>query len=364
MFAVNWQSLQKEVDQQNMLALLESFPRQVEEAIEIGRNFDISQIEKTDIRNLVFSGMGGSAIGGDLLKLLGTHQLKVPVEVVRNYFVPEFLSDTTLFTAFSFSGNTEETISAFKHAGEKHARRLVISSGGQLKELCREAHVPFVQIPGGRPPRTALGYLMIPILVILSRLGFFQNRDNPLGELQLYLRTAKEKYRLETETVDNPAKKLALKLVNRVPIIYSSVDMSAVGLRWKGQFSENAKVPAFQNVVPEMNHNEIVGWERVANLALEDKLQVIFLRDSQDYKRIQSRMEITETIVAKAAKSRPIRIESEGEGRLTRLFSFIYLSDFTSYYLALLNKVDPTPIPFIDVLKDTLAKIPVDEPSK
>jgi len=351
----DWEALRSQFDGSNMLSLLETFPSQVKEAIAIGESFEL-KMGLPDIQNLIFAGMGGSAMAGDLLQLIGRHQAPIPISVIRNYFLPEFISDKTLFMAFSFSGNTEETLSAFEHAGTKGAIRLAISSGGKLEALCRKSHTPFIRIPGGRPPRTALGYLLIPILIVLSKLNILQSVEKDLADLASFCETFIDRLKMKTGTDENPAKSLALKLANRLPIIYSSTEMSAAGLRWKSQLSENAKVLAFQNVIPEMNHNEIVGWEGVKNLSLEDRLQVIFLRDSNETPRIQSRMEITESIISQHVNVPPAKIFSTGKTLLNRIFSLILTGDFASYYLALINGVDPTPIKTIDILKSSLTK--------
>jgi len=339
----------QKIDRSNMLQLLTGFPQQFRKAREIGEAFE-PDINHNDIKNIVFAGMGGSAIGGDLIISCINHELRMPAVVNRNYFLPNFVDRSTLVFVSSFSGNTEETLSCYADAKTKKAKIICITSGGKLAQQANEDGVPLIRIPGGIPPRTALGYLSIPLLVLLSSSGFVKLISDDFDEAEELLVKKEKLY--SPDASSNDALNLANQLKNKVPILYSSADLLAVvPVRWKGQFSENAKVMAFSNVFPELNHNEIVGWERLPNMLTN--FQIIYFRDREDYIRNQQRMNITQGILEKVT-SPIIELYSEGYSRLARLFSLIYLGDWVSFYLATINGIDPTPVEKIDILKNQL----------
>lgn len=339
----------QQIDRSNMLQLLTSFPKQFQEARQIGASFDL-KIDRDNIKHLLFAGMGGSAIGGDLIISCLSHELTIPALVIRNYFLPHFVDQSSLVIVSSYSGNTEESLSCYQEAKREKAQIVCITSGGQLAEQARYDGMPLVMIPGGAPPRTALGYLSIPILILLARSGFTMSGNSDLDETEKLLWQKSAQY--SPAVPDNFAYSLAQKLEAKIPILYSSVEfLEVVGRRWKGQFSENAKVLAFMNVFPELNHNEIVGWERLGSLL--KNFQIIYLRDKEDYERIQKRMAVSRQIL-EGVTCPVIELVTEGKSRLTRLFSLIYSGDWVSYYLALINGLDPTPVEKIQILKDKL----------
>jgi len=336
-------------DKHNMLKLLTTFPKQFQEACNIGNSFD-HKIDAQKIKNIVFVGMGGSAIGGDVIISCLSDELTIPAEVNRNYFLPVYVDQSTLVIVSSFSGDTEESLSCYQNARSKNAQIVCITSGGELLNKAEHDGVPAIFIPGGVPPRTALGYLSIPILVLLVKSGLASFKPEEFEETQNLLTVLAKKYAPDNK--NNPAIKLAQQLYEKIPIIYSSADLlSVAAMRWKGQFSENAKMLAFVNVFPELNHNEIVGWEQLPELLKQ--FQIIYLRDNKDFSRNQKRMDITKNILDSVTNP-IIEFKTEGVSRLARLFSLIYLGDMVSFYLAMLNNVDPTPIEKIQLLKDRL----------
>jgi len=337
-------------DKEHMLKLILELPKQCETSGDIAQKFDVP-VEYRNAANIVTTGMGGSAIGGDLARMIFSSQSPVPIVVNRNYTIPEFISDKTLFIAVSYSGNTEETLSAFKAAHKKGAKLLVITSGGKLKELAIKWGAPYLIVPGGQPPRASLGYLFIPLLSVISRLGFAPNfnLNADLSEsIKLLSKMADE---FSPEEQCSLPQKLANSLHNHIPIICVAQDLDAVATRWKGQFCENSKTLAYHNVFPEMNHNEIEGWLHPGELT--KKCQVIILRDESDHQRIEKRMDITQRLIEEHTAG-VICVESRGESLLARLLSLIYIGDFTSFYLAILNKIDPTPVDRIGNLKSRL----------
>lgn len=336
-------------DRHIMLKLLTSFPDQLQHARQIGNDFKF-HIDPSKIKTIVFAGMGGSAIGGDLVISQLGDQFTKPALVIRNYSLPGFVDSATLVIISSYSGNTEESISCLEQAKAKKAQILCITSGGEIAAKANASGFPVITIPGGAPPRTALAYLSVPILIVLTKNGFAADISFELNETELLLQHKAVDYSPDSQ--NNPALDLAKKLIGKIPILYSSADLlGVVGLRWKGQLSENAKVLAFHNVFPELNHNEIVGWEKLNHLF--ENFQIIYLRDLADHSRNQIRMDITKKILEQVAPP-IIQLFTEGHSRLARLFSLIYLGDMVSYYLAILNGIDPTPIEKIQFLKDQL----------
>lgn len=333
----------KEIDRSDMLTILLNFPQQWEEAGRIGREFPSPHYK--GIGNIVITGMGGSAIGGDILRLYLSSELELPIFVNRGYTLPRFVDDTTLVVAVSYSGNTEETLSVYKHAKKVGAKIVAVSSGGTLSELCRQDRFPVATIPPRLPPRTALGYLFLPTLITLQKLGLIKDKQDEIEETLLLLRRLSSEY----ASPENQPYKLALKLKGKIPIIYQEEALGAVGLRWKTQINENSKVLAYAVNFPEMNHNEIVGWEGSHIAPLSD-FKPLVLRDKGESERIVRRIDITKSVIGGEFEE----IWSRGESLLARLFSLIYYGDFLSFYLAILTGVDPTPVKPIDTLKKEL----------
>jgi glucose/mannose-6-phosphate isomerase len=342
----------KKIDAKGMYDLIYNFPQQLIEGAHLGFIADL-KLPGFAPQNIILTGMGGSAIGGDLARSYLSYELKVPFTVCRNYLLPEYVNDKTLVFVSSYSGETEETLSAFQQAQKRKAKIIAITSGGTLLQECNKDGFPFILIPKGFPPRAALGYSFTPVLVTLSRLGLIQDKIEELEKTSKFLEEKREEYSLGKKKNQNPAKKLALNLHGKLSIIYTSTDyFDAVGYRWKGQFGENSKILAYNNYFPEFNHNELVGWKVLDQI--RDKLQVIILKDKEDHPRIKLRMQIVKNIIQKK-KVKVFEIESQGEGLLSRIFSLIQLGDFTSFYIAILNQVDPTPVEVIDYLKKELA---------
>lgn len=342
----------KAVDTENMFDVLLNFHNQINEAAEIAGKVDVSGVNKEGIKNIVINGLGGSAIGGDLVRSYTSNEIKIPVYINRNYFLPSFVDSNTLIIISSYSGNTEETVSAYKDAIKKNCKIICISSGGTVEEIAGENQHLLVKIPVGLQPRCALGYSFFTLLITLSKLGFIKDKTDEINEV-ISLLEKKSKVYIEHKLENNKAIKIAESLKGNLPIIYSSVDiLDVVNLRWRGQISENAKILAYGNLYPEMNHNELVGWK--LNEDILKKIVVVFLKDKEDYERIKLRMEITTEIIEKHT-DRIINLNGEGTSRLARIFDLIYLGDWVSYYLAIMNNVNPTPVEAINYLKNKLA---------
>ncbi len=349
------ESILRERDPDGMLETLAGLPEQCQDALLLGDDAPLPSLRQP--QQVVMGGLGGSAIGGDLVRILMAREARVPLVVVRDYLLPAFVDENTLVFLTSYSGNTEETLSTYEDAGKKGAERLVLTTGGRLAECAQRDGVPWIRVPSGLPPRSAIGYLSLPVLVVLSRLGIipFERRDG--CELVETMRRMREQLGPQNPCEKNPAKALAISLYGRIPLVYGTAQTTeAAALRWKGQINENAKALAYYNVLPEMNHNEVVGFEAPGESL--GSLAVIFLRDKADHPRVQARIEITKEIL----RGRVAVIKEywgEGNSLLSRLFSLIYLGDYASVYLALLYGINPKPVAVIDYLKRELQTHPL-----
>jgi len=344
------------IDRSKMRKLLLEFPLQCEKAIQIGENLNVPQNYFQKKGKILICGMGGSAIGGEMLKTLLSKKIKVPIFVNRNYVLPQYIDEKTLVFIVSYSGNTEETLSAYKETKKRGCSVISISSGGKLKKLSIENKIFSITIPSGMPPRTAIGYLFIPILKTLEKLGWIEEKDYDYNELLEVLNAISDKYSPEVPLKKNFAKSTAYEMLGKIPLIYGVQGKTdAIAHRLKTQFNENSKIFAFWNVFPELNHNEIVGLTDVGKVNLRD-FYPIFIRDEEENERIKKRIEITQSIMKeKGIAWREIR--SEGKNPLTKTFSSIYIGDWISFYLAILQEVDPTPIKMIDLFKKQLDEL-------
>ncbi|OGF48848.1 MAG: bifunctional phosphoglucose/phosphomannose isomerase [Candidatus Firestonebacteria bacterium RIFOXYA2_FULL_40_8] len=343
----------KLLDPSGMMENVLNFPDMVETGIQLGKDALIPASYKK-IKKVLFTGLGGSAIGGDILKNLLGDNSPVSISVNRNYSVPAWVDKDTLVFAASHSGNTEETISAFKDALSKKAKVIVVTSGGTLKKLAEGHKLPVVVVPGGKPPRASLPYLFFPVLLIMDKLGFTKIKTSELDELSEILRKLKKAYSPEVKAETNPAKQLASKLFAKPVIVFGAADLTdAVATRWKCQLAENSKVFTFTCTIPEMNHNEIVSWELLKKVLR--KFAVLFLQDGNELPQIKKRFKLTKQVIGKKANWVG-EVNSVGESMLIRTFSLIYLGDFTSVYLALLYNEDPTAIKIIEDFKNALSK--------
>ena len=344
------------MDSSGMAELLRNFPKQVEEAIQIGENFRLPASFKGPFEKIVFVGMGGSAIGGDVIRSLAAADSPIPIWTSRHYDLPSFVDSKTLCIFSSYSGNTEETLSAFREGKGRRLKTVVITSGGELARKAEGASIPWIQIPKGFPPRAALGYSVFPLLKLLGKLKLVRWDAEGVEEMLLLLESlARKKHDPQVPFRSNPAKQLAQALWGRWTVIYAGTELlDSAALRFRNQIEENAKAMASHHILPEMNHNEILGWQFPAQVL--SKTTCVFLRDAKDHARIQLRIKITKDLLAKKHSVSTEEIDSEGKSRLARLFSVISLGDWVSFYLALLYRIDPTPVAVIEYLKKQLAE--------
>ena len=335
-----------------MYNLIKSFPEQSSEAIEIANATKI-KLSIPKIKNVLITGLGGSAIGGDILRSYSANEIGVPVLVNRSYTLPKFVDGNSLVVVSSYSGGTEETISAYSQARKKGAQILVISSGGKIGETASRSHHNWIKIPGGLPPRAALGYSFFSLLTAFQKTGLLKPKPVETKETLALLKQLSDEY---SDYEKNPQPlRLADLLMNMLPIVYSSSEkFDAVNLRWRGQIEENAKTVAYGNFFPEMNHNEIVGYSTLRDLL--SRFMVIYLLDEDDHPRVAARFNFVKEIIRPYC-SNIIEIRSQGKSLLARMFSLIHLADWTSYYLSIKKNVDPTPVNNIDILKKNLSEL-------
>ena len=339
-------------DPGGMLAVIEAFPRKLEEAIRIGRDFRIPSGWGRNVKQIVFAGVGGSAIGADVIVGYTQRQIGCPVMVNRGYTLPQFVGPETLLVVSSYSGNTEETISSYKDGKDKKAAVIAISSGGEVEKMAKACGDPHIKIPAGFPPRMAIEFLVIPGLLLLEQLGLIKLRDADFAEAVSVVRRLRDSMN-PAATSGNEAKELAVFLHGKYPLFYSAMDhFEALALRWRGQVEENAKVLATHHVLPEMNHNEIMGWEnQTEQLGF---FAPVFLRDAEEHPRVRVRMKITQELIRKRGVLFR-EVYSEGDSLLARIFSLIYKADYMSFYLAVLYGANPIENKSIDYLKKQLA---------
>ncbi len=335
-----------------MIEYLEDFPSQCEKAVQIAMNFPIDLKRYGSIYHVVVCGMGGSAAGGDLIKSYLQGEARIPIEVNRGYLLPGYVGENTLVFAISYSGNTEETLSAYRDALSRSARIIAITSGGKLEELSRKNGNDVIEIIGGMPPRATFGYLFFPVLTLLQRLGLVGSKEEETRETIQNLQILAKEYNPQNKA--NLAKDISEKVTGHLLLIYAPDHLAACAIRWKNQFNENSKIAAFFAILPEMNHNEIEVWATGSEFT--KKFYIIFLRDSAESERIKKRIEITESIL-KNKVAGVQHVISRGKSLLCRLHSLIYLGDWVSTYVALGNSVDPLPTPMIDLLKSRLAQL-------
>ncbi|MCX7661747.1 MAG: bifunctional phosphoglucose/phosphomannose isomerase, partial [Candidatus Omnitrophica bacterium] len=329
-------------------------PLQCRIALEIAGTCKIL-IEEREFSNVIFCGMGGSAIGGDLLRTLLYFETNLPILVFRDYSLASFINERSLVFLSSYSGDTEETLSCYEEVKRKTKNIIGISSGGKLKQLCQDNKFTFIQIPPGLPPRSALGYLSLIPLEVLGRLGLISKYTDTIIQTISYLENLRDKKLSPKVSLgDNPAKLIAKKLFNKFVIIYtSSIHFDVCALRLKAQINENAKAPAWTGFFPEMNHNEIVGWQNLKRFF--KNFIILNLKDQNMHPRILKRMWITKEILEEEGLE-IIELNAEGNNLLSKIFSLIYIGDFISFYLAMLYGVDPTPVERISFLKRKLAE--------
>jgi len=345
-------SVYRQLDKSGMLIHLHGFSEQCQKAWEKVLKFDLP-LQYTKISNVVIVGMGGSAIGGDIVRRLALAESKLPVWVHRDYGLPAFVDESTLVIASSYSGNTEETISAFTESLKTPAKKLVITSGGKLKHLAENESIPVFVVDYQAPPRAAFPSNFVPLVGIFQKLGLLGDKSADLQEAVDILKKLSRDFIENKPSASNPAKQLAAKLRGRVAVIYGAEILSEVAQRWKEQFNENSKAWAFSESFPELNHNAVVGYEFPPEA--KEKIFVLMMRSSSLRPQNLLRYEITAKLLDKAGIAYKFA-EARGKSALAQMMSLVLLGDYASFYLAILNEVDPSSTDAINFVKQYLAK--------
>ncbi|RME49523.1 MAG: bifunctional phosphoglucose/phosphomannose isomerase [Chloroflexi bacterium] len=335
-------------DPAGMLDRIHELPAQVRDAWDAIQTF---QPPRREIRHVVVAGMGGSAIGGSLVQALAEPECPVPISVNRDYHLPAYVGKDTLVIASSYSGNTEETLSALDEALTSGAITVGVTTDGRLAEIARERGFQHVLFNYDAPPRAAVGHSFTLLLGLLVRFGLLADKADEVAEAVDVMLRLQRVLGPQVPAARNPAKDLARRLAGKVPTIYGAGLLAPVARRWKGQFNENAKTWAAFDEMPELNHNTVLGYGHPSHLT--ETAFVIMLRSSLEDPQIATRFDITAELLERAGIDHAV-VTAWGESPTAQMLSALHYGDYVSYYLAALNQEDPTPIPAIDYLKRRL----------
>lgn len=341
----------RELDPGKMYQAIYDFPDQLADSMAIGEAIKLKH-NYDNVQSVIVVGMGGSAIGGDVANMLAGDELKLPLQVVRNYRLPAWAGANTLVICSSYSGNTEETLAVYRQARAQGAALIGITTGGKIEQLLDADGYDKIKIVPGLQPRAALAYSFVSLLYLLQHLGMIG--ESIAGELQATIELLQARRDIYGATHNNPTLELAKRIAGKLPVIYGETDSTAVvAARWRGQLNENAKMLAHTNELPEMNHNEIVGWEN--NPHLLDQAYVIWLKDESDNVRVAHRREISNRLIDQYCRQETVAVA--GTSRFVRLLHLIHFGDWLSFWCALEHGTDPTPVEKIMELKGQLEQI-------
>ena len=344
-----------ELDSEDVLGAVERFADQCREAWDIGRAAT-GLPDATGVDSIVVLGMGGSGVSGDVVRSVVEPRLPVPFTVIKSYGpLPEWVGRNTLVFAVSYSGSTEETVAALEEAHQRGCRAVTVSSGGPLAEKATEYGLAHVRIPTGLQPRASLGYLTLPILAVLVEVGLVPEMQDDIDEAVQVLADIGSRCHRKRSAEENPAKDLAARIIGRVPVVYGGHGLGATAAyRFKCDLNEYGKTPAFWGEIPELDHNEIVGWNQLADITSE-KFVLILLRDDADHERVKLRFELTRELI-EGNLAEVIELPAEGISPLARILSLILITQLAAIYVGLGYGIDPGPVEVIMKLKGQLAE--------
>ena len=336
----------KELDPQDMLGYIEDLPDQLQAAWELGQGQPLPAAEQAT--HIVIAGMGGSAIGGDLLAAYASPAAKAPIIVWRNYDAPGFVSSQTLLIASSHSGNTEETLSAFDQAAAAGAMTMAVTTGGELEEKATRAGAPVWRFKHDGQPRSAVGFSFGLLLAALVRLGFIEFDPAELDETTIAMRDQMKAIGADVPATGNLAKRVAGQFMERWPIIIAADFLAPVARRWRTQLAEIPKAVAQFEELPEADHNMLEGVQHPEMLF--GPTMAVFLRSTFNHPRNLKRLEATRSVLMVEGFNTDI-LEAEGASRLSHQWTSLHLGDYVAYYLAMAYGTDPTPVPIMQDLK-------------
>jgi glucose/mannose-6-phosphate isomerase len=323
---------------------IDDFSNHLREAIEIANNTNLTSCTK-EIRNVLICGLGGSGIGGTIVSDIISPKVDIPITATKDYSIPNFVNEHTLVIANSYSGNTEETLYALEKCQSRAAEIAVITSGGKLKAIAEENKYNKIIIPGNQPPRAMFGYAFTELFFMLNHYGIIDD------SFKSDFTKAIELLDTEKSDIQEQAMSLAKKMYKQTPVIYVANGFEGVAVRFRQQINENSKMLCWHHVVPEMNHNELLGWRTNVN-----DLAVVYFRNKSDYDRNQIRMDINKKVISKFTEN-ITEIWSKGDSLIENSLYHINLGDWVSWYLSEMNNVDAIEIDVIDFLKGELAKV-------
>ncbi len=321
-----------------------NFSKQLSEAINIGSNAKLTE-SKNKISNVLICGLGGSGIGGSIISELAAGSAKIPINVTKGYFIPAYVNENTLVIISSYSGNTEETLNCMELAIEKNAKIVSVTSGGTVLEISRVKNFDHIIVPGGMPPRACLGYSLTQLFFILHFFKIISGKFK--SELEASIKLIDD----EENNIIAEANSIAEKLIGKIPVIYATTYNEGIAIRFRQQLNENSKILCWHQVIPEMNHNELVGWTEK-----NDALSVVMFIDTDEYSRNLARVEINKEVIKKYA-CHITEVFSKGNSPIEKAIYFIHLGDWVSVLLGEMRGADLMEVNVINHLKSALSKI-------
>jgi len=340
------------VDRHDMAGQIAGLPEQIRRAWDHARFVDLPD-KHADIFSFIVVGIGGAAISGDFLQALVAHTAQIPVIVARGYDLPAFVGPDSIVVGVSHSGNTEETLTLFEEAIDRGAKPVIVTSGGRFLDLATVHRAPLMNYAAaGAQPRTAVGFMLMSLLGIAQAVHVASGIDGQVAEAVALLEQARAHFGPDAPIAANPAKQIARELMGKIPMIYAAGFLQPVTLWWKEQLSANAKTTAITDVQPEINHTSALGYPFPPGNA--DRLAAVQVRSSYDHPRVRLHWQVTTDLLDQAGITNSI-VEAQGQSRLAQMLWCMSLGDWVSYYLALLNGVDPTPEAAIAYMKRKLA---------
>ena len=353
----------KTIDKSDMCSILLKLPEICEDAINRAEQLVIpNEVKISDQltikyqkpKKIIVSGMGGSAIGGDLLKDWLRETFPIPIEVCREYTLPAYADENTLVLVSSYSGNTEETLSMYLEALKKRCMTISITSNGSLFDFNKTLGLPLIKLPTGFPPRSAIPYLFFPLVISLKKIGLLSGINDEISEAITILKQVRAEIHPKNLTLQNIAKQIAREVKDSIPFVCGFGFYRSIALRIKTQFNENGKTSAKSEIFPELNHNETVGWTGLKKLT--KTFTVLLIRDKRELLEIKTRIDVTKNLIFNNGAKTVLEIYARGVSKLARMLSVMYIGDFASVYLGILYGFDPTPVKIIDELKLQLGK--------
>ena len=337
-----------QIDTTDLLTDVLALPEHLRDAVWKVESADLPEVDTA--AGLIVAGVGGSSIGGALARAILGDTCSRPVIPARGYGLPSWTTPDTTVLCASYSGNTEETLACYEAAGALGAQRVVATSGGRLGDLARADGVPVIPVAGGLQPRAAVAYLTVAALEVAARCGAGARMTSEIDVAADHLEALVEQWGPDGDEDAEP-KRLARALRDRIPMIAGAGLTAPIAYRWKTQLNENTKIPAFSHELPELDHNEVCGWQGAAELG---RFAAVFLEDSDTHPRIADRVELTANLIEQCG-GEAHRVSTIGETSVERVFSGVLLGDLVSVYLAVLRGTDPGPVELLEQLKADLA---------